>query len=300
MKYKKLRMNKIFGNINGTFEGDIFESRSALSMANIHRPLQAGISGTEKEGSDSIVISGGYEDDEDLGNIIIYTGHGGRSNGSKLQVADQTLTRGNRALAISCEKQLPVRVIRGANKHSNFAPIIGYRYDGLYLITEYWHETGKSGFVIWRFRLEKIINDKSYEASKSNMIISEPASNYNNPNRKEYIVNKIIRETKTAQFIKQLYNDTCQICGIQIRSAVSTYSEAAHIKSLGKPHNGPDTKENIICLCPNHHKMFDLGIISIDENFNILGLENQTLTINSKHNIDLEFIKYHREHHYKK
>ncbi len=293
-------MSKTFGNIIGTFEGDIFENRSALSMANIHRPLQAGISGTEKEGSDSIVISGGYEDDEDLGDIIIYTGHGGRSNGSKLQVADQTLTRGNKALAISCENQLPVRVIRGSNRYSDFAPTIGYRYDGLYLITEYWHEIGKSGFIIWRFRLEKIIDEKNFEVLKSNNIISEPESNYSNTNRRQYVVNRIIRETKTAQFIKQLYNDTCQICGIQIKGAVSTYSEAAHIKSLGKPHNGPDTKENIICLCPNHHKMFDLGIISIDENFNVLGLEDHKLTVSSKHNIDLDFIKYHNEHHYKK
>jgi putative restriction endonuclease len=293
-------MSKTFGNINGSVEGDIFESRAALSMANIHRPLQAGISGTEKEGADSIVISGGYEDDEDLGDVIIYTGHGGRSNGSKLQIADQTLTKGNKALAISCEKKLPVRVSRGANKRSNFAPAIGYRYDGLFLVTEYWHEKGRSGFTIWRFRLEKIIDEKYPEEIVTIGTIKEPESNYNNPSRKEYVVKRIIRETKTAQFIKQLYNDTCQICGTQIKSPVSTYSEAAHIKSLGKPHNGPDTKENIICLCPNHHKMFDLGIISIDDNFNILGLNNQKLTISPKHKIDLELIKYHREHHYKK
>lgn len=293
-------MSKTFGNIKGTFEGDIFESRSALSMANIHRPLQAGISGTEKEGADSIVLSGGYEDDEDNGDIIIYTGHGGRSNESKFQVADQTLTKGNKALAISCERKLPIRVSRGASKNSSFAPNSGYRYDGLFLITEYWREKGRSGFNVWRFRLEKIINEKYSQEARPIQIIKEPESNYTNTSRKEYVINKIIRETKTAQFIKQLYNDTCQICGTQIKSPVSTYSEAAHIKSLGKPHNGPDTKENIICLCPNHHKMFDLGIISIDDNFNILGLENEKLTINPKHKIDLDLIKYHREHHYKK
>lgn len=293
-------MSKTFGNIKGTFEGDIFESRSALSMTNIHRPLQAGISGTEKEGADSIVLSGGYEDDEDNGDIIIYTGHGGRSNESKFQVADQTLTKGNKALAISCERKLPMRVSRGASKNSSFAPNSGYRYDGLFLITEYWREKGRSGFNVWRFRLEKIINEKYSQEARPIQIIKEPESNYTNTSRKEYVINKIIRETKTAQFIKQLYNDTCQICGTQIKSPVSTYSEAAHIKSLGKPHNGPDTKENIICLCPNHHKMFDLGIISIDDNFNILGLENEKLTINPKHKIDLDLIKYHREHHYKK
>lgn len=292
-------MSRVFGDIDKIFEGDIFESRGTLSLAKVHRPLQAGISGSEKEGADSIVISGGYEDDKDLGDIIIYTGHGGRSNESKSQVADQTLTRGNKAVAISCENHLPVRVVRGSNKDSIFAPKTGYRYDGLYTVTEYWREKGKSGFIVWRFRLEKILNENNIEVSKLNTIVGDPESKYSKTIRKKYVINKIIRETKTAKFIKQLYNDTCQICGTQIKSAVSTYSEAAHIKSLGKPHNGPDTKENIVCLCPNHHKMLDLGIISIDENFNILGLENKKLNINSKHNIDLEFIKYHREHHYK-
>lgn len=291
-------MNRVFGDINGIFEGDTFASRSTLSETRIHRPLQAGISGSEKKGADSIVISGGYEDDKDLGSVIIYTGHGGRSNGAKVQVADQTLTRGNKALAISCENQLPVRVVRGANGNSNFAPVIGYRYDGLYLVTDYWHEKGKSGFIIWRFRLEKINNN--IDASEPINLIEEPESNYSKTERKDYIINRIIRETKTAQFIKQLYDNSCQICGIQIETLVSKYSEAAHIKSLGKPHNGPDTKENIICLCPNHHIMFDLGIISIDDNYNILGTNNMKLTVNTKHNIDIEFIKYHREHHYKK
>lgn len=293
-------MSRKFGDISGILEGDTFANRAILASAKVHRHLQAGINGSEKEGADSIVISGGYEDDQDFGNVIIYTGHGGRSEGSKHQVADQTLTRWNKALAISCEKNLPVRVVRGANKHSTFAPEFGYRYDGLYNVTEYWREKGKSGFVIWRFRLEKI-KDKNYaDISQQDNFTKEPKSNYLAPNRKEYVINRIIRETKTAQFIKQLYDDTCQICGIQIKGPISTYSEAAHIKSLGQPHNGPDTKENLICLCPNHHKMFDLGAISIDENLNILGLENVKLIINPKHNIDSEFTKYHRTHHYKK
>ncbi len=58
------------------------------------------------------MLSGGYEDDEDLGDEIIYTGHGGQEN--KIQVRDQELTRQNLALAISAQQGLPVRVVRGA------------------------------------------------------------------------------------------------------------------------------------------------------------------------------------------
>jgi putative restriction endonuclease len=63
---------RIFGHIPGYPEGRWFESRKALSEAGIHRPPVAGISGTESEGADSIVLSGGYEDDEDFGDEIVY------------------------------------------------------------------------------------------------------------------------------------------------------------------------------------------------------------------------------------
>lgn len=57
---------RIFGHIPGYPIGSWFESRATLAKAGLHRPLVAGISGTETQGADSIVLSGGYEDDEYL------------------------------------------------------------------------------------------------------------------------------------------------------------------------------------------------------------------------------------------
>ena len=57
--------------------------------------------------------SGGYEDDQDLGNLIIYTGYGGRDPATGRQVSDQPFSLWNRALAYSSLNGLPVRVIRG-------------------------------------------------------------------------------------------------------------------------------------------------------------------------------------------
>ena len=44
--------------------------------------------------------------------------------------------------------------------------------------------------------------------------------------------------------------------------------EAAHIKAVNG--NGRDVPENGICLCRNHHKMFDSNLIKI--NFDTLEL----------------------------
>ena len=145
-----------FGAIAGVVEGQTFDNRREVFNAKLHRSLQAGISGNSKEGCDAIIISGGYEDDDDQGDIIFYTGEGGRNPQTTLQIANQLLVKGNLALDISREKQLPVRVIRGATKGSKWAPNDGYRYDGLYLVRRSWQQKGKSGYTIWRFQLRKI------------------------------------------------------------------------------------------------------------------------------------------------
>src|SRR5690242_11381604 len=89
---------RVFGEIPGYPVGTEFHDREALHQAGVHRPLQAGISGAAEEGADSIVVAGGYEDDEDFGAVIVYTGHGGNNPGTGRQVADQELVRGNLAL----------------------------------------------------------------------------------------------------------------------------------------------------------------------------------------------------------
>ncbi len=149
---------RVFGEIAGIPEGSEFENRYYLSKYGVHKPLRAGISGSQAEGADSIILSGGYEDDEDYGDVIIYTGHGGRNQVTGMQVADQQLTHQNLALVLNAQRGLPVRVIRGYNHPSEFSPTHGYRYNGLYQVERYWHEKGVSGFYVWRFRLVKIIS----------------------------------------------------------------------------------------------------------------------------------------------
>jgi DUF2075 family protein len=143
----------VVGAVPDVAVGTVFANRKALREGGIHRPLQAGICGTGKTGAESIVLNGGYEDDVDSGDEIIYTGHGGNDPASGQQVADQSLTGTNLSLVRSCEWGLPVRVVRGWNEPGDLGPRAGYRYDGLYRVEEYWEERGRSGYKIWRFRL---------------------------------------------------------------------------------------------------------------------------------------------------
>ena len=282
--------DRVFGHIPSYPVGSEFESRTELSQAGVHRPTQAGIAGSEKEGADSIVLSGGYEDDADYGDEIIYTGQGGRDFNSGRQIKHQELNRGNLALAKSKLQGLPVRVIRGANHLSPYSPEAGYRYDGLYRVEDYWQERGKSGYYVWRFRLLKIME------AASRLVNEEPGA-YRPARRVETTLLRVVRETKQAQRIKKLYNYRCQVCGVRLEGSAGPYAESAHIRPLGKPHNGSDSPDNILCLCPNHHVLFDYGGFTISDDFSLIGIEG-ILNVHPRHKIDVENIHYHQEHYF--
>lgn len=125
------------------------------------------------------------------------------------------------------------------------------------------------------------------------------------PETRNYIISRKIRDTKMSQNVKKEYSNICQICGKRINIGTiekpSFYSEGAHIVPIGGSHNGSDTKDNLIVLCPNHHIEFDYGVITIDadtkkikhvDNNNILN--NKDLFYQRK-DINYEYLKYHNE-----
>lgn len=288
---------RIYGDVPGVREGTWFANRGDLSRTGVHRPRLGGISGSSRAPADSIVVSGGYEDDVDFGDVILYTGQGGNDPLTKKQVCDQDLNRGNRGLALSLLEGLPVRVIRGAHAGSPFAPPAGYRYDGLYRVEDYWHQPGKSGFRVWRFRLGKIKTTIAWEPAGA---VSEAGAPYNAlpllpPPREPTLVSRIVRNTATAITVKRLHGYACQVCAAVLDTPAGPYAEAAHIRPLGAPHHGPDTADNILCLCPNHHALFDLGAFTIEDDLRLTGTNDRLRTVQG-HTLHPEHLRYHRAH----
>ncbi|KAJ7910533.1 PUA-like domain-containing protein [Mycena leptocephala] len=133
-----------------------WETRQACSEAGVHKPTMAGISGC-KDGAFSIVMSGAYEDATDEGETFTYIGTGGKRDSAfgsaGPQVADQSMEHPhNKYLTKSLATSQHVRVVRGPDPLNPWAPTNGYRYDGLYSVTEAWEEKGRSGFKVCKFR----------------------------------------------------------------------------------------------------------------------------------------------------
>ncbi|MGW5715864.1 YDG/SRA domain-containing protein [Amycolatopsis sp. NPDC003865] len=293
----------VFGEIAGCPEGVTFASRAEVAAAGVHRALQAGIVGTGKEGAESIVSSGGYVDDDDRGDELLYTGHGGRDPNGR-QIANQTFSApGNAALQTSWKTGAPVRVVRGADAKSPYAPDQGYRYDGLFRVEDAVMVPGQGGYLVCRFRLIKVSNriDAKF-VSDSYLLPSEPGHPVGNaqPERKAVTTQRIVRTTKVAERVKKIHDHTCQICGTRLSVGEGLgYSEGAHIKALGGLHRGPDWTSNVLCLCPNCHVQFDRGAVVIASDRTVLreGTPAGRLREHADHVIADEFIDYHRSVH---
>lgn len=111
------------------------------------------------------------------------------------------------------------------------------------------------------------------------------------PSRVVATTYRILRDTAEARQLKADHDYRCQICGTTIALPVGTrYAEAHHVRPLGSPHNGPDVRENMVVLCPNHHAMCDYGVIR---------LSADTLRRIASHVVDPAFIAYHNDRVYR-
>ncbi|HEY8588729.1 MAG TPA: YDG/SRA domain-containing protein [Naasia sp.] len=284
-------MERFFGTPDGVHVGQLFIDRAEVREARVHMPLQSGISGTASEGADSIVVSGGYIDDEDHGDWLIYTGHGGKAPGSNRQIADQSPdASGNAGLITSMVQGLPVRVVRGQHKGSPYSPRAGYVYAGLFTVSSHWMDVGRDGFLIARYRLDRI-------PEQAPLVTRQPPDL--DPVFATATVSRRVRDTALSRSVKALYGYRCQLCGTAVPGYERRlYAEGAHVKPLGRPHLGRDSADNVICLCPNHHTQLDMGGMVILDDYRVSRTDRQEvlgrIDFAPGHMLSVENALYHR------
>lgn len=110
----------VTGDLPGLEVGCEFHNKCEMQVLGMHRKWLSGIDYVSTAAAEdgvsyatAVVSSGGYEDDEDDGDELWYTGEGGNDLlSSRRQTAAQRLTKGNLALVGNLEKGLPVRLVR--------------------------------------------------------------------------------------------------------------------------------------------------------------------------------------------
>jgi putative restriction endonuclease len=78
-----------------------------------------------------------------------------------------------------------------------------------------------------------------------------------------------VRNGLFKKFVPKLYNNQCSFSGMKINSTFNyNFIDACHIVPFSNSHN--DKIVNGIALCPNMHRAFDRGLLSIDSDYRIL------------------------------
>lgn len=73
--------------------------------------------------------------------------------------------------------------------------------------------------------------------------------------RREYLYGPAINRTRSwTRTLREMYQDSCQMCGWSSMGKYRTeVCEAHHLHWLSR--GGPDELENVMLLCPNHHRV---------------------------------------------
>lgn len=113
----------------------------------------------------------------------------------------------------------------------------------------------------------KQLNDGFYQEVQS-LVLNDPEVRYKHLSlvTEEEV---FIRSGLFKRYIPQLYQDTCAMTGMRMRSTFRyNFIDACHIVPFAVTHD--DKVSNGIALCPNLHRAFDRGFVSVDEDYRVL------------------------------
>lgn len=166
---------------------------------------------------------------------------------------------------------------RGVNAKTVFAHLVGKNVPSKLPANEFddllksWLQNNSTKLKDW-YLLDADRGDKALiEAffDQPQILDTPKATDINEPpatTRIETTIYRILRDTALSREVKIAQEFKCQLCAktIQLGDG-SFYAEAHHVKPLGRPYNGPDTKNNIICVCPTCHVLLDYKVIRLDQ-----------------------------------
>ncbi|MCH8069555.1 MAG: HNH endonuclease [Candidatus Marinimicrobia bacterium] len=148
---------------------------------------------------------------------------------------------------------------------------------------------------------------------KTNQIL-EPTEEYQR-DIIQTLVSRPMRDVTFKHRVRKAYNSTCAVTGLHILNGAGRPEvEAAHIQPVGEGHNGPDSVRNGLALSRTVHWLFDRGMISLNNDYEIMvaskkAIEQVKQLVVPGKRIQLpnemrfaphtQFLEYHRENIYK-
>jgi len=149
---------------NGIIVGAWWPQLRCAQRDGAHGASVAGIAGSVEHGADSVVLSGGYDDlDLDRGNTIFYCGSDSHDN---TDYETPRISQDTKALQRALELGKSIRVIRSSRGQWEGSPSEGFRYDGLYKVTDQNVRKNMKGGAFIRFTLVRESNQLPIDHSR--------------------------------------------------------------------------------------------------------------------------------------
>jgi putative restriction endonuclease len=108
-----------------------------------------------------------------------------------------------------------------------------------------------------------------YFSELERYMLNEPVINYQSLAIQNEDLENFVRGGLFKKKIPEIYNHTCCITGMRLESTFGhTLIDACHIEPFSL--NGNDQITNGLALCPNLHRAFDRGLISVDDQYRVI------------------------------
>jgi putative restriction endonuclease len=135
--------------------------------------------------------------------------------------------------------------------------------------------------------IESKLKGEGYIRDFENYILNEPEAQYRSI-KIESEEDVFVRGGLFKKLVPKIYDSTCSFTGMRLESTYGhTFIDACHIVPFSVSHD--DKVTNGIALCPNLHRVFDRGLVSIDNDYKIL-ISNH-ITENENHSYSLKALK---------
>lgn len=146
--------------------------------------------------------------------------------------------------------------------------------------------------------LEKYFPQNAIDFNYTNTIFSSESIIYEDPKIYQQQVLKLKEELKDNDFeeevfvrsglfkreISKVYKNTCAISNLRVDALADiSMIDACHIIPFSESYN--DTISNGIALCPNLHRAFDRGLISISNDYTVIVSNQFKESLNSNYTI---------------
>ena len=177
------------------------------------------------------------------------------------------------------------------------------------LLLDTYFAQSQAGFIAAKKHGEGYLHDQE------DFVLNEPEAKY-----KRIIINTeediFVRNGLFKKLVPKIYGNQCSFTGMQLSSTFGhSFVDACHIVPFSQTHD--DKVTNGIALCPNLHRAFDRGLVSISADYTIMvsnhviekeahaytlkGLAGRKILLPNKriHFPEVEAVAWHREHVFK-